>query len=277
MYFKGDFHSHSTESDGRLSPKELIALAKSKDIDIMAITDHDTTRGIEKALGAGDEIGLKVIPGMELSTRYNDESIHVLAYFKDNSYKNKSFQDFLKNITDYRVKRAEMITNNLKKYFNIDIDYKKVLESANGVVARPHIAKAIINAGYDYTIDYIFKNIINEDSPAYIPNKKLPLEEGIELLRSVNAVIVLAHPVLVKKTPVEDLMKYDFDGLEAIYPLNEQKDTERFLKIAKDYNKLVTAGSDFHSGEEADTKHGTLGSVYLDSDNIDKFLKTFSE
>ena len=277
MYFKGDFHSHSTESDGRLSPKELIALAKSKDIDIMAITDHDTTRGIEKALGAGDEIGLKVIPGMELSTRYNDESIHVLAYFKDNSYKNKSFQDFLKNITDYRVKRAEMITNNLKKYFNIDIDYKKVLESANGVVARPHIAKAIINAGYDYTIDYIFKNIINEDSPAYIPNKKLPLEEGIELLRSVNAVIVLAHPVLVKKTPVDDLMKYDFDGLEAIYPLNEQKDTERFLKIAKDYNKLVTAGSDFHSGEEADTKHGTLGSVYLDSDNIDKFLKTFSE
>lgn len=277
MYFKGDFHSHSTESDGKLSPKDLIALAKSKDIDILAITDHDTTKGIEKAISAGDEIGLKVIPGMELSTRYNNESIHVLAYFKDNSYKNKSFQDFLKNITDYRVKRAEMITNNLKKYFNIDIDYKKVLESANGVVARPHIAKAIINAGYDYTMDYIFKNIINEDSPAYIPNKKLPLEEGIELLRSVNAVIVLAHPVLVKKTPVEDLMKYDFDGLEAIYPLNEPKDTERFLKIAKDYNKLVTAGSDFHSGEEADTKHGTLGSVFLDSNNIDNFLKKFSE
>ena len=276
MYFKGDFHSHSTESDGKLSPKELIALAKHNNIDIMAITDHDTTNGIEKALSAGNEIGLKVIPGMELSTRYNDESIHVLVYFKDDSYKNKNFQDFLKDITDYRVKRAEMITDNLKKYFNIDIDYKKVLESANGVVARPHIAKAIINAGYDYTIDYIFKNILNEGSPAYVPNKKLPLEEGIELLRSVNSVVVLAHPVLVKKTPVEDLMKFDFDGIEAIYPLNKPDDTEKFLRIAKDYNKLVTAGSDFHSGEESDTKHGTLGSVYLDSDNIDKFLKKFN-
>ncbi|AGK96737.1 PHP domain-containing protein [Clostridium pasteurianum] len=277
MYFKGDFHSHSTESDGKFSPDELVNLAKSNGVDIMAITDHDTTKGIEKALLKGDEIGLKVIPGIELSTRYNNESIHVLGYFKDNSYKNKDFQDFLKGITEYRIKRAEIITENLKKYFNIDVDYKKIIKNSKGVVARPHIAKAIMEAGYEYTLDYIFKNIINEDSPAYIPNKKLPLEEGIELLRSVNTVIVLAHPVLVKKTPVEDLMKYDFDGLEAIYPLNEPKDTERFLKIAKDYNKLVTAGSDFHSGEEADTKHGTLGSVYLDSNNIGKFLEKFNE
>lgn len=277
MYFKGDFHSHSSESDGTLSPKNLVNLAKSIGIDIMALTDHDTTTGIKAAVVAGNEIGLKVIPGMELSTRYNNESVHVLAYFKDDCYKNKDFQDFLENITNYRIKRAEMITSNLRKYFNIDIDYKKVLENAKGVVARPHIAKTIIDAGYEYSLDYIFKNIINEESPAYVPNKKLSLEDGIKLLRSVNSVIVLAHPVLVKKTPVEDLMKFDFDGLEAIYPLNKPEDTERFLCIAKDYNKLVTAGSDFHSGKEADTKHGTFGSVYLESNNIDKFLDKLSE
>ncbi|WP_010240037.1 PHP domain-containing protein [Clostridium arbusti] len=277
MYFKGDFHSHSTESDGVLSPNDLVILAKSKDIDIMAITDHDTTKGIDQAITTGNEIGLKVIPGMELSTRHNNESIHVLGYFKDDSYKNKDFQDFLENMTNYRIKRAEMITINLKKYFNIDIDYKKVLEHAKGVVARPHIAKAIMEAGYEYSLDYIFKNIINEGSPAYVPNKKLDLEKGIELLRSVNAVVILAHPVLVKKTPVEDLMAFDFDGLEAIYPLNKPDDTEKFLNIAKNYNKLITAGSDFHSGEEADTKHGTLGSVYLDSGNIDKLLEKFNE
>ncbi|AJA48685.1 protein TrpH [Clostridium pasteurianum DSM 525 = ATCC 6013] len=277
MYFKGDFHSHSTESDGKLSPEELVTLAKTKDIDIMAITDHDTTKGINKAVLAGNKLNLKVIPGMELSTRYNDESIHVLAYFKDDSFNNSDFQDFLKNLTDYRVKRAEIITSNLKKFFDIDIDYKKVLQSANGVVARPHIAKAIINAGYNYTIDYIFKNIINEGSPAYVPNKKLPLEEGIQLLRSVNSIVVLAHPVLAKKTPVKELLKFDFDGIEAIYPLNTSEDTERLLKLAKDYNKLITAGSDFHSGEKADTKHGTLGSVYLDSYNIEKFLKKFNQ
>lgn len=273
MYFKGDFHTHSTESDGKLSPEELVNFAKSINIDIMAITDHDTTNGIHKALLAGNKVGIKVIPGMELSTRYNDESIHVLAYFRDDSYKSSDFQSFLKGITDYRIKRAEIITNNLKKYFNIDIDYKKVLASANGVVARPHIAKAIINEGYDYTIDYIFKNIINEGGKAYVPNKKLDLEDGIKLLRSINSVIVLAHPVLIKKTPVEHLMKYDFDGIEAIYPANTPEATERLIKIAKDYNKLITAGSDFHSGDKSDTKHGTLGSINLDSKNIERLLK----
>lgn len=273
MYFKGDFHTHSTESDGKFSPSALVELAKTKNIDIMALTDHDTTNGIIAAILSGKKENIKIIPGIELSTRYNNESIHVLGYFKDDSYKSDKFQNVLTEITTFRVKRAKLIVEKLKEHFNIIIDYKEVFKNAGGVVARPHIAKAIIDAGYNYSLDYIFNNIINEDSPAYVPNRKLELNAGIKLLKSVNALVILAHPVLVKKTPIKELMKFDFDGIEAIYPLNKKEDTERFLKLADEFNKLVTAGSDFHSGTIDDTKHGKLASVYLEEEPLNKFLK----
>lgn len=273
MYFKGDFHTHSNQSDGSFSPRELVHLAKSENIDIMALTDHDTTSGIPEAMLEGKKFNIRVIPGMELSTQYNGESIHVLGYFKDDCYKNETFQNYLKEITDFRVIRAKLIVELLEKHFNIVIDYKKVLENANGVVARPHIARAIIHAGYNYSLDYIFNNIINEDSPAYIPNKKLDLYHGIKLLKSVNAMVILAHPILLKNNSVIELLKFDFDGLEGIYPSNSIDDTTNFIKIATDYNKIVTAGSDFHTGKTDDTKHGKLGSVFLDDNRINIFLK----
>lgn len=273
MYFKGDFHTHSTESDGKFSPSALVKLAKTENIDIMALTDHDTTNGITAAILSAKKENIKIIPGIELSTRHNNESIHVLGYFKDDSYKSDKFQNVLTEITTFRVKRAKLIVEKLKEHFNIIIDYKEVFKNAGGVVARPHIAKAIIDAGYNYSLDYIFNNIINEDSPAYVPNRKLELNAGIKLLKSINALVILAHPVLVKKTPIKELMKFDFDGIEAIYPLNKKEDTERFLKLADEFNKLVTAGSDFHSGTIDDTKHGKLASVYLQEEPLNKFLK----
>ncbi len=273
MYIKGDFHTHSNRSDGIFSPSQLVNLARNKNIDIMALTDHDTTSGIAEAMTEGKALNIKIIPGMELSTRYNGESIHILGYFKDDSYKNEKFQTFLKEITDFRTIRAKLIVERLEKHFNIIIDYKKVLEKANGVVARPHIAREIIDAGYNYSLEYIFNNIINEGSPAYIPNKNLELEAGIKLLKSVNALVILAHPILVKKSPVIELMKFDFDGIEAIYPLNSTNDTTRFIKIAADYNKIITAGSDFHTGKADDTKHGRLASVFLNENRINILLK----
>jgi predicted metal-dependent phosphoesterase TrpH len=273
MYFKGDFHTHSTESDGTFSPSDLVKLAKAEGIDIMALTDHDTTNGITEAISAGEKVNIKVIPAMELSTTHNNESIHILGYFKDDSYKSDKFQNFLKDSTDFRVKRAELIVEKLKEHFNIIIDYEEVLKNAGGVVARPHIAKSIIDAGYEYSLEYIFNNIINEDSPAYVPNKKLELSDGIKLLKSVNALVVLAHPVLVKKTDIKDLMKFDFDGIEAIYPANKEEDTKNLLKISSDFNKLVTAGSDFHSGMIEDTKHGKLASVSLAAEYLNRFLE----
>ena len=272
MDIKADLHLHTHASDGKLTPKELVLEAKSKGLNIISITDHDTVAGIDEAILQGNKLGLSVVPGIELSTTYNGESIHVLGYFKDDSYKNKHFKEILKDMTDYRMLRGKIIVENLKKHFDINLDYNKILKSAKGVVARPHIAKAIVESGYDYGWEYIFKNIIGEGSPAYVPKKNLLMEDGISFLKSVNALAIIAHPILIKKTPIEELLKYDFDGIEAIYHMNTPEQNENFISIARKYNKIITAGSDFHGIDKKDNGHGSVGCVTLTGDDLNKFL-----
>jgi 3',5'-nucleoside bisphosphate phosphatase len=272
-FSKGDFHLHTTASDGKSSPEALVALAYEKGIDIMAVTDHDTTLGVSTAVEAGKAKGVKVIPGIELSTLHNGESIHILGYFKDSSYEKKDFQDLLWEMLNFRVSRARKIIDNLDTFFNIKLDYEKIYESAKGVIARPHIARGIIDAGYDYTWEEIFDTLIGNDSPAYVPNKKLSIPEGLELLKSVNAVTVLAHPLLIKRSAVEDIIKYGFDGIEAIYALNSIEQTEHYKLLAKDNNLIITAGSDYHGGDKGDTKHGEVGCVSLQGEQLRDFLK----
>ncbi len=273
MFLKGDFHMHSSASDGKHSPEELVKHAKANGLDIIAVTDHDTTASDADAVIEGEKIGVKVIPGIELSTLHNGESIHIIGLFKDNKYLSEAFQSKLEEMQNFRQWRGKKIVENLHNFFNIDVDYDKVSQSADGIIARPHIAKAIIAAGYDYSWDYIFKNIINNDSPAYVANKKLTIEEGIAFLKSANAVTIMAHPVLIKKSDAEDLIKFDFDGIEAVYPLNSEADTVRFKSLAAKYNKFVSSGSDFHGLGELDTSHGEIGSVYLKSEEINIILE----
>lgn len=276
MYNRADLHLHTTASDGKLSPKELASDSLKADLDIIAITDHDTTSGVEDGIKYGGSIGIKVIPGIELSTSYNNESIHILGYFRDDSYKNMEFQNTLQELINYRVKRGKKIVSNLFKYFHIRLDYENILKEAKGVIARPHIAKAIVDSGYNYTWDYIFENLIGSNSPAYVPKKNLTIEEGISLLKSTNALVVLAHPILLKKTPIEELLKFPFDGIEAIYPLNRESDTKTYIEIAEKHQVLITAGSDFHGISQNDSSHGTIGCVYLSRNNLDIFMKRYN-
>ncbi|HID0854226.1 PHP domain-containing protein [Clostridium botulinum] len=277
MYIKGDFHTHTSASDGKYSSKELIYLAKKEGLDIISITDHDTTDGIEEALFYGKKLNIKVIPGIELSTTYNNCSIHVLGYFKGNNYKNNLIQSFQKHKKEYRKRRANEIVDKLKKHFNIIISFDEIMDSTKGVISRPHIAKAIVEAGYDYSWDYIFSNFIGEGCKAYVPNKTISTEEGISLLKESGAISVLAHPVLIKKTNVEDLFKLDFHGVEAIYYMNKPEDTTRFKNLAKKYNKIITGGSDFHGLTKTDGSHpDRIGATTLDQDNIEKLLKSIN-
>ncbi|WP_102400069.1 PHP domain-containing protein [Haloimpatiens massiliensis] len=272
MYTKGDFHMHTTASDGGLSPLQLVDIVRKKGFDVISITDHDTLDSLENGVKTGEALGVKVIPGIELSTIHHEETIHILGYFRDEQYKNKELNKFLQDIKDFRVERSKKIISNLKKFFNIDIDYQKVLHDAKGVVARPHIAKAIIENGYNYSWEYIFSNIINSDSPAYVPNKKISTEEGIHLLKNLNAVVILAHPVLIKKTPIKHMLKLPFDGIEAIYPLNNPQEEKEFINLAKESGKLITAGSDFHGINDKDSNHGALGDVCLEGEYLSNFL-----
>lgn len=278
MYTKGDFHLHTKASDGKLSPKELVNLAKKEGVDIIAVTDHDTLGGIDEAIIEGKNIGIKVIPGIELSTLYENKNVHVLGYFKSIEQINSSFKDYLEEMNKYRAYRGKKIVENLHSMFDINLDYKIILEDAHGIVARPHIARAIVNAGYNYTWDYIFENLISENSPAYVPNKKLSTEDGIKLLKSIGALTVLAHPIFIKDIDINQLLQLPFDGIEAIYSSNGLEDTERFKTYAKEYNKIISAGSDFHGITKNDSKHAaTVGEVFLAEKEIKIFLDKLNE
>lgn len=272
MYNRGDFHLHTNASDGKLSPKELIHEASLNGLDIIAITDHDNTLNVEEGIREGISNNIRVIPGIELSTIHNNESIHILGYFKDDQYKNPDFQSFLKDIDDFRLSRGKKIVENLDTFFKIKLDYQKIVDNAKGVVARPHIAKAIIDAGYKYDWKYIFDNFLSNDSPAYVHMKRISTADGISILKKVNALVVLAHPVLIKKTSIDEMLELDFDGIEAVYPVNTKKQ-KSFLKLkAKEYGKLITAGSDFHGITKCDTKHGLVGCVSLSNEELATFV-----
>ncbi len=273
MYKKGDFHLHTTASDGRLSPTELVNMAKKEAVDIISVTDHDTICGINEAVLEGEKLNIKVVPGVELSTLYNNENVHILGYFKSAEYIGYELKNYLKDMDEYRVYRAKKIVENLDKFYNIKLNYEKVIECAKGIVARPHIAKAIVDAGYNYKWDYIFKNFIGENSLAYVPNKKISTEEGINLLQDHNALVVLAHPILIRNIDLNELLTLPFHGIEAIYGMNTYEDTQSFKLLAKKHNKIITAGSDFHGITKDDSKHASkVGEVFLDEKNIDIFL-----
>lgn len=271
MNLKIELHAHSSASDGEESPSSLVDLAYARGIKVLALTDHDTTLGLEEAIKRAADYNMTIIPGIELSSKYKEETIHVLGYFKDKSYCSLDFQRHLRELRDYREYRAKKIIENLNTYFNIKISYEHIAQKNLGVIGRPHIARAIIEAGYPYSFDFIFKNIINKESKAYVHNKHIPLQENIDLLINHNALAVLAHPVLIKKVPFEEVAGFNFQGLEVYYNRNSIEDTNRYLGYARKKGLLVCGGSDFHSIR--DKKHGGLGEVSPLPEDVNSFLK----
>lgn len=272
MNIIAEFHCHTTASDGRFSPSQVVEMAKNKNVELLSITDHDTTEGISEALNKANEISLNFIPGIELSCNHNGESIHILGYFKGNDYKDETLIKFLNNLKRNRETRASSIVKNLDKYFNIKINVDDVLKISNGVIARPHIAQAIVNAGYPFDFQHIFDKFIGNDSPAYVPNKHISIPEGIELLKKYNCVVILAHPKLIKKTPIKNILNYDFHGIEALYYQNFKRETDEFISLAKSRDMIITCGSDFHGISKDDTKHGNIGDMFLSEEDFKKFM-----
>ncbi len=272
MNIIAEFHCHTTASDGRFSPSQVVEMAKNKNVELLSITDHDTTEGISEALNKANEISLNFIPGIELSCNHNGESIHILGYFKGNDYKDETLIKFLNNLKRNRETRASSIVKNLYKYFNIKINVDDVLKIGNGVIARPHIAQAIVNAGYPFDFQHIFDKFIGNDSPAYVPNKHISIPEGIELLKKYNCIVILAHPKLIKKTPIKNILNYDFHGIEALYYQNFKRETDEFISLAKSRDMIITCGSDFHGISKDDTKHGSIGDMFLSEEDFKKFM-----
>ena len=188
-----DLHTHTTASDGSLSARALVELARSKGLAALAISDHDSTDSLDAALVAGQELGIEVIPGIEISTDVSESEIHVLGYFID--YHDTQFQTLLATLREARLGRARKMVEKLAT-LGMPLEWQRVQAFAGvGAVGRPHVAKALVEAGFVPDIKTAFDRYISRNGPAYVERYKLTPVEAVKMLLKVGGMPVLAHPL----------------------------------------------------------------------------------
>ncbi|MBU0502182.1 MAG: PHP domain-containing protein, partial [Candidatus Margulisbacteria bacterium] len=240
-----DLHVHTKLSDGLESPEELVLLAKEGGLNIVAITDHDVIAAIARAQEKGRELGLEVIPGIEFTTEDYGAELHILGYFID--YHNPQLLDSIKKMQKGREDRIFKICEKLKG-LGFELDPDKIFGQAeHRAPGRPHIARAMVEAGYVNNFREAFRGCLEFGGPAYVPHYKLTAIEAIKLISEASGLAVFAHPAVSGCDQViPDLMSAGLAGLEVYYPSHNEGQTEHYLNLAKKYNLLATGGSDYH-------------------------------
>lgn len=260
---KANLHVHTTCSDGTKTIEEINELALKHGFDVIGITDHDTLNGIYGIEKLNTKV--KFIMGIELSCKYKKEVIHVLGYFKNRP--SDDLINYFKKCEKQRLDRCLKIIDNLDKYYGIKINYEDVRKKADGLIARPHIAE-VIKEKYGYTIDEVFDNFIGDDKKAYVPYEVISLEEGIKLLKENDALVVLAHPILIKTFNYKEVINMGFDGIEVYHTNQDNLYSKELIEVAKENNLFITGGSDYH-GEIIENK---FEKPYIEGDDLDIFL-----
>ncbi len=238
-----DLHTHTTCSDGTLTPEALIQYAKAKNLKAVAVTDHDTVSGNLRALKEGEALQLEVIPGVELSAAYTEGSLHILGLFVDS--RNKAIRRATEKLQEKRRERNIKILRKLNE-LGIEIERSPFVE--NAYLGRPHIGRALCQLGYVESIDEAFEKYLKKGASAYVVREKLSEEETIKAIVAAGGLPVLAHPVTVfnaEKT-VTQLLPLGLRGIEVYYPTHSPEDVHSFQILAEKYNLLMTGGSDFH-------------------------------
>ena len=243
---RADLHNHTTASDGLLTSTQLIGYAAQKGLEAAAITDHDTTNGIEEGLEAGRKYHVAVIPGIELNTQIDRKEIHILGYFIN--FLSSDLQGHLAKIREARKTRAEKMVKKLVEVYGFDITYDEVLRQAKtGGVGRPHIARVLMAKGIVRDVAEAFEKYLGTDCPAYVERFPISPREGIELIEKAGGVPVLAHPGLLPDPDLMDpLLKMGIKGIEAFHSKHTQQESLRYSDLALQNGLLVTGGSDCH-------------------------------
>lgn len=245
---KADLHLHTTASDGVHAPDELVRMAAQQGFDTIAVTDHDSVDGLMKARAEGERLGVRVLSGVELGCTAHRE-VHVLGYGFDPE--NKTLMDFCKSRVSEREARAEKMIERLREAGK-PVSMARVRELAKGVIARPHIARALVEAGHASSVSDAFERFLKPGRPTYVPREKVTVAQGVRLIRQAGGVAVLAHPMEMKmgETTLESLVgEWKAQGLEGVevYHPSAQNNHAAFLHaMAKRLDLLVTGGSDFH-------------------------------
>jgi hypothetical protein len=243
-----DLHTHSTASDGLFAPTELIRRASEAELTLIGLTDHDTTNGVAEAQAAGASVGVTVIPGVEINTTITDSQgeAHVLGYYLN--VDQPAFQATLTFLRDAREKRGERMVQQLRDQ-GINIEWSRVRELAQGTVGRPHVARALIEAGYATDVSDAFARYLTRGKAGFVPRFKLAPEQAIQLIRSAQGVPVLAHPagIMGLATAVlPTLVQAGLLGLECYYGQYDDEMVARLLTLTGQHDLIATGGSDYH-------------------------------
>jgi len=247
-----DLHLHSTCSDGYHSPEELVSLAKQADLRAIALADHDNIDGISRAVAAGIDVDLEVIAGVELSSQwFQFTDMHLLGYGFDyqDPYMIRALTEFQEFRTDRNRQIVEKINQKLQGEHRQPIDPDEVRKLAGGTIGRPHIARALRQAGYVNSNDEAFDRYL---VPCNVAKRYFPADDAIKLIHGSGGVAVLAHPPYVTRDHAQlenlviELVKLGLDGIEAYNNGSSLEDTDWLIKLARRHQLIVTGGSDFH-------------------------------
>lgn len=245
-----DLHTHSTASDGQLTPDELVRAAARAGLKALAVTDHDTLDGLDEAEPAGRGEGIEIVPGVEINTDAIGAEVHVLGYYLDRS--DPDLNVLLGRLRDNRLRRGEEMVRRLRQ-IGFDISWDRVRELAQGgVIGRPHVAKTLEEAGCVRTVREAFERLLSPGCPGYVPHLKLKPGEAVREIRKAGGVAVLAHPgQLLDRVEglaglVGELIADGLQGLEVYHPDHDRDTSARLAALACSLGLLVTGGSDYH-------------------------------
>jgi len=245
-----DLHLHTTYSDGSHSPAEVLQFAHEAGVTALSITDHDIVDGIPEAMEAGDALGIEVIPGIELSSRFNNRETHILGYFFD-------WQDstLLKRLDRQQTSRHQRNPRVIEKLneLGVDLSYDEVTVNAGtGSIGRPHIAEVLVRKGYVKSTKEAFDRYLSEGKPAYVSRELPDSREAISWIHEAGGVPVLAHPQWTQLkgqellTMCRTLQECGLMGIEVFYSTHTRRQTSEYLELARTVDLLITGGSDFH-------------------------------
>lgn len=267
--YSADLHIHSTASDGLLSTTEIINWGLKKNLKAISITDHDNVSGIESAVNYSMSKGIEVIPGVELSTEFQNVEIHILGYYID--YKDDFLNSFLDNLKESRIKRAEQMVKKIKS-LGYGIKFEDVCEVAKDAssIGRPHIARVMVNYGYSKSIEDAFANFIGFGKPGYVERYKISPFQAVEVIKKSGGVSSIAHPGLIvnldKYLLIKKLKDWGLSGIEVYHTRHTKQDAAYYLEIANKLELVPTGGSDCHG--VLVNNEPIMGSVTVSYENV---------
>jgi predicted metal-dependent phosphoesterase TrpH len=266
-----DLHSHTNQSDGSCSPEELIAEARRVGVHTLAITDHDTFAGYDQALPCARESGVELLCGIELSTKLEGQSVHLLGYFLEDQ--NPGLDDLRLWILEMQASRRERNIRLVARLqsLGLDITLAEAQALGRGMTGRPHFARILVEKGYVKTIQQAFDDYLAESARGYVDRYEPQFAYAVERIRQAGGIASLAHPVRLKgdfAALLPALCDTGLNAIEAYHSDHEPADTQRFLDLAQQHGLRVTGGSDFHGSTKPGLELGTgrNGNVQIPAD-----------